>query len=281
MEIVPYKGWPNNLRLANDTCEVIVTLDVGPRIISYRVLPDGINVMKNYDEMMGGTGEDEWQIRGGLRFWLGPEDLTRTYYADNHPVAHQEVSPGTYRLTPPPEKEYGIQKEVELRLAEHGSGLHITLRATNIGDEPTEFAPWGPTPMAPGGVEIIPLPKKAPHPGHVSNAKSPADYANNQVYAVWPYTDFSDPRWKFGGKYITLTQDPAKSPPKLGIAYRLGWVGYLLDGNLFVCKFGFEEGAPYPDGGVNYETFTNEDMLEIEPIAPVSVVEPGKFAELT
>src|SRR6516225_11433579 len=35
VEKVEYKGWKNNLRLSNGEAELIVTLDVGPRIISY------------------------------------------------------------------------------------------------------------------------------------------------------------------------------------------------------------------------------------------------------
>ena len=31
--------------------------------------------------------------------------------------------------------------------------------------------------MAPGGVEVIPLPEKKPHPGGTQNAKSPEDFA--------------------------------------------------------------------------------------------------------
>ncbi len=85
IEVVEYRGWKSNLKLSNAACELVVTLDVGPRVIAYR-LPGGFNVMKNYDAMMGGTGEPEWQIRGGHRFWLAPEDLTRTYFPDNRPV---------------------------------------------------------------------------------------------------------------------------------------------------------------------------------------------------
>ena len=89
VDVIEYRGWKNNLRLTNGDVELIVTLDVGPRVIAYR-LPGGFNVLKNYDSMMGGTGEPEWQIRGGHRFWLAPEDLTRTYFADNRPVKWEQ-----------------------------------------------------------------------------------------------------------------------------------------------------------------------------------------------
>src|SRR5262249_48705537 len=155
---------------------LIVTLDVGPRVICYR-LPGGFNVMKNYETMMGGTGETEWQIRGGHRFWIAPEDLTRTYFPDNRPVNWVQTGPYTARFTPLPEAEYGIQKTMHLALREKGTKVIVTLQVTNIGKQPTELAPWGPTVMAPGGVEIIPIPPKKPHPGHPRNAYSPADFA--------------------------------------------------------------------------------------------------------
>ena len=162
MTVVEYRGWPNNLRLANDTCELIVTLDVGPRVIAYR-FHDGFNVMKNYDEMMGGTNEPEWQIRGGHRFWLAPEDLTRTYFPDNRPVTWTNDN-GTAVITAPPETEYGVQKVMKLKLHPTGTKVDVTLTVTNVGPADTTLAPWGPTVMAPGGVEIIPLPRQSPPP---------------------------------------------------------------------------------------------------------------------
>jgi hypothetical protein len=35
IENVSYGGWPNCLRIANDEVELIVTTDVGPRVIRY------------------------------------------------------------------------------------------------------------------------------------------------------------------------------------------------------------------------------------------------------
>lgn len=279
MDIVHYRGWSNNLRLSNPDVELIVTLDVGPRVISYR-LPGGVNVFKNYDSMMGGTGEAEWQLRGGHRFWLAPEDLTRTYYADNRPVKWEALGERAVRFTPPPEVEYGVQKVMELRLGASGTRVEVTLRVTNIGNAATELAPWGPTVMAPGGLEIIPLPPKKNHPGHVSNAKSPADYAPNQELVLWPFFDFADTRWQFGSRYIFLGQDVNKSPTKIGLAHRMGWVAYLNSGVLFVKRFDYREGAVYPDLGTRYQTFSNEDMLEMETVGELVALAPGKSAEL-
>jgi len=277
MDRVEYQGWKNNLRLSNGDAELIITLDVGPRIISYR-LANGKNVFKNYAEQMGKTGEKDWQIRGGHRLWVGPEDLTRTYAPDNGPVRYREEG-SAVRLIPAADQPYGIQKEMLVRLEPSGSRVTIQHQITNVGQAATELAPWALTVMAPGGVEIIPLPPKRPHPGPPQNARSPKDYAANQLMAIWPFFDFKDPRWNFGSKYITLRQDVKRGPTKIGLAHQTGWVGYVNDGTLFVKRFGYEEGKPYPDHGVNFETFTNEDMLEIESLGPLIRLAPGATVE--
>ena len=51
-----------------------------------------------------------------------------------------------------------------MQLDQRSSRVDVKLKVTNIGTKPTELAPWGPTVMAPGGVEIIPLPPKKGHP---------------------------------------------------------------------------------------------------------------------
>ncbi|MGL6096500.1 MAG: hypothetical protein ACRC7O_11970 [Fimbriiglobus sp.] len=279
MEVVEYRGWKNNLLLTNGDVELVVTLDVGPRVIAYR-LPGGFNVMKNYREMMGGTGEAEWQLRGGHRFWLAPEDLTRTYFPDNRPVAYEAVGRFGARFTPPPETEYGVQKEMTLRLGDTGTRVTVTLKVTNVGTEATELAPWGPTVMAPGGVEVIPLPAKKDHPGHPKKANSPADFGPNQELILWPYFDFADTRWTFGKKYAFLRQDVNKGPTKIGLAHRMGWVGYVNSGTLFVKRFDYRDGAVYPDRGTRYQTFSNEDMLEMETCGELVTLQPGESAEL-
>ncbi|QVL34858.1 hypothetical protein KIH39_06060 [Telmatocola sphagniphila] len=280
MEIVEYHGWKNNLAIRNKQIELIVTLDVGPRVISFRRLPDGQNVMKNYEEMLGKSGEEEWQIRGGHRFWLAPEDCTRTYYADNSPIKFEKIGENRVRFTPPPEHLYEVQKVMEIELVGDTNKVNVHLIVSNIGSRPTELAPWGPTVMAPGGMEVIPLPAKFPHPGHPNNARSPEDFGPNQELILWPYFDFSDSRWTFGKKYILLRQDSKKGPTKIGLAHRAGWVGYVNRGALFVKRFNYIEGALYPDRGTNYQTFSNEDMLEMETVAPLEELFPDETAEL-
>jgi hypothetical protein len=277
IEEVDYRGWKRNVQLSNGDVELIATLDVGPRIISYK-LKGGRNVFKEYEEQIGRSGESEWMIRGGHRLWTAPEDTTRTYALDNAPISYQKLADGV-RLVAPADTHYGIQKEIALTLGSQGSRVSLVHRITNTGSKATELAPWALSVMAPGGMEFIPLPPKKPHPDSPKDARSPADFGPNQLWVLWPYADLSDPRWKLGGQFISLTQRPSTEPTKLGLLHRPGKVGYVNGRTLFIKSFDYQEGRRYPDGGVNYETYTNGDMLELESLGPLQTLEPGRSVE--
>jgi hypothetical protein len=268
VEKVEYAGWKNNLKISNGTAELIVTLDVGPRVLSYRLV-SGKNVFKEFPHQLGKSGEPEWVARGGHRLWTAPEDLTRTYTPDNGPVQAQVLEDGVL-LTQPPDIRYGVQKSLDIRLAATGSRVQVVHRIQAVG-KPTELAPWALTVLDAGGVEIIPLPPKRPHPGPPQNANSPSDYAPNQKLILWPFTDLADPRYTWGSRFILLRQDGQRGPTKIGLAHRMGWVGYLNRGTLFVKHFEPPQAdKTYPDNGCNFETFTNQDMLEMETLGPLA-----------
>lgn len=277
---VEYKGWKNNLRISNGEAELIVTLDVGPRIISYR-LANGKNVFKEFPDQLGKSGEATWQIRGGHRLWAAPEDTTRTYAPDNRPVAVKELSGGVWRVTGPVDEPYGIQREMDIALEPTGTAVKITHRIHNVGSKPAELAPWSLSVMAPGGVEVIPLPSKAPHPGSSKEPVAAENFLPNQSLVMWSYTDMKDPRFEFGTKYILVRHDSKRSATKIGLAHAPGWVAHSNDGTLFVKHFPYQKGKHYPDRGCNFETYTDEGILEIESLGPMVELAPGKATEHT
>ena len=115
MAKVEYKGWKNNIKLSNAQVELVITLDVGPRVISFAP-KGGANVFKEYGDHLGKGGEKEWMIRGGHRFWIAPENKEITYYPDNAPVANSPLGKNGVRVTPPPEQSIGFQKEMDITL---------------------------------------------------------------------------------------------------------------------------------------------------------------------
>lgn len=258
-------GWPNSLRLSNGTVELIATTDVGPRIIHFGYVGEQ-NEFKEYEQMLGQVGGDEWRIYGGHRLWHAPEDMARTYFADNSPVQVQQHA-DFVRLVQPTEPTTGIQKEMDLRLAPLAARVQVTHRLRNRGPWAVELAPWALSVMAPGGVAIVPLPPRGTHPEFLLPAST---------ITLWAYTDMSDPRWTWGRRYVLLKQDTqATTPQKAGYMVPDGWVAYARAGHLFVVRFDYIEGRPYPDLGSCVETWTDPGMLELETLGPLTRLPPG------
>jgi hypothetical protein len=92
---------------------------------------------------------------------------------------------------------------------------------------------------------------------------------------LWPYTDLSDARWRIGRDYFILRQAADRPPTKIGLAHKEKQVAYIVDDSIFIKSFDFIEGETYPDGGCNFEAFTNGDMLEVESLSPLKTVPPG------
>jgi len=267
MEIIEFNGWRNNVRMANDEIELIVTKDIGPRIIRLGFIGEK-NVFAEIEGEQGGSGENEWMLRGGHRFWVAPEVKPDTYELDNSAVEIQEIEDGV-RTIQSPGSITGMQKVMEITLEPKANGVGIRHVLTNKGDKAAKVAPWAATVLAMNGVGIIPLPEKILHSEQV---------VPNQEWSLWGYTDFSDPRWTLGSRYVLFRQDPQRGPNKLGIAHREGWVAYLVDGYLFVKFFAMKDGVEYPDGGVNFETFSNEQFLELESLGEMVTLGPGETA---
>lgn len=265
VETVPYKGWKKNVRLSNGEVELVVTCDVGPRIIRF-AFKGGQNILGELPEQMGRGGEKDWMIRGGHRLWIAPESKPWSYEPDNTPV-HVRAGAGKVMVWQEPGPVTGIRKAMEISLSPSENKAVIKHILTNKNRRPALLAPWALTVMAKRGEAIIPLPEKIPHTARLTH---------NQSWSLWGYTDLSDPRWTIGSKYLRFRQDPRRGPNKLGLAQSEGWAGYLLGGLLFVKQFHRVENEEYPDGGVNFETFSNEQILELESLGPIVRLNPGR-----
>jgi len=265
---ISYGGWSNCIKLSDGRTELVVTTDVGPRIIRFARV-GGPNLMKEYADQLGKTGGREWRIYGGHRLWHAPEVKPRTYALDNSPV-EAKWRDGVLKIVQPVEKLTGIQKEMEIGYA-RGGQVWLTHRIINLNQWDVELAPWCLTVMAPGGRAIFPQERFIPHTEYLLPARP---------LVLWHYTNMADPRWVWGRKYIQLRQDPAiAAPQKLGFLNSRGWAAYSLGDNLFIKRFACEPGATYADCGCNTEGFTNGDMLEVESLGPLTKLAPGGSVE--
>jgi hypothetical protein len=261
-----YKGWPNSWRVGNGEVDLVITGDIGPRIMRYG-FAGSQNFLKQFDDQLGKSGEAAWQPRGGHRLWIAPENPVDTYAPDNAPC-DIAVRADVLEATGPVEALTGLEKKLIVTMAMKGTEVEIVHRIRNAGTKPYTLAPWALTMMAQGGCGIHGFPPRGTHPQVL---------APSNPLVMWAFTHLNDPRWTMTKKYLTLRQDPGNPlAQKLGTYNRHTWGAYLLHFELFVKRYEATAGpAAYPDYGCTFETFTNAHILELETLGPMIALAAG------
>lgn len=269
VEKTDWKGWPNCYRVSNGEVELIVTSDVGPRLMSYSFV-GGKNVLKEFPEQLGKSGEKDYQLRGGHRLWVAPEALETSWALDNGCVKI-EARPDGLAATQPVDSA-GFEKRITIVMAPAGSGVTLDHRVVYSGVKPLEMAPWTLTMMTPGGRAITGFPPRGTHP---------KDLLPTNPLVLWAFTNLADPRWKFYQKYLTLRQDADNgTPQKLGSFNTDSWGAYAIGDLLFMKRTEAFANRRYPDFGSSFETFTNAEFLELEFLGPLRRLAKGQSASV-
>ena len=248
------------IRIANHVVELICTVDFGPRIIHYSFIGkdnlfregDTSGVMYNDDAYFS-----KWKLYGGHRLWHSPEHYPRNYVPDNDPVEWKRVEDGI-ALCQKTEPWTQIKKEIVISINKDDSCVKIDHYLTNKNAWEIEIGIFASTVMKDGGVEIVP---------HIELKD---DIVANRVITLWPYTSMGDNRVTWGEKYIVIRHEQGhKRPFKFGVKNEQGWAAYVNNGTMFIKRFSKILNAKYPDYGVNFETYTNDNMLEMESFSPL------------
>lgn len=264
IEKIPYRGWPNCYRITNGEVELIVTSDVGPRVMRCGFVGSQ-NLFAEFSSELGKSGESWWMARGGHRLWVAPETVPDTYAPDNAPVK-ATIEGDRITLLQPIERETALQKEMSIQLSGDGP-IAVTHRIENTGPKPRRLAPWALSQMAPGGLGITMFPPRATHEQQL---------LPTNPLVMWAYTDFSDPRWSFTTKYLTLKSDSAHGSPQKAGVFNVNTVGaYLLGSDLFIKHTEANPQATYPDFQCSFEMFTNAEFLELETLGALVDLIPG------
>ena len=268
---VRHEVFGNCVRLANGLIELWVTVDFGPRIIRFsRIGKENIffedTKMAPLGEYLDAYGGDVVKLCGGHRLWISPEILPRCYYPDNKPVECKEI-PGGAEFTPPVEVINGIQKSLTITLDEGKPTVVIDHGIKNCGQWEIELAPWAITVMDKDAVEVVPMPA------------SKTGLLPNRALVLWDYAAMNDSRVYWGKDYITLRQDKTMANPfKFGLYNEAGWCAVFNKGQAFFKYFEPVAEWEYPDGGCNFESYTNGDMLEAESLGALELLQPGEWA---
>lgn len=268
IETVAYGGWSQCTRLFNDEIEVIVTNEVGPRIIRCAFL-GGPNLFCEREDEMGQTGGDSFRLYGGHRLWHAPEHTVRTYYPDNEPVKVTEHAMGATFLAPI-EKSNLLQKTLSVMLHPTRAQVRVHHSITNHHTWGVTTSPWALSVMRAGGTAIIPLPERGLHE---------RDVLPTHTLTAWSYTNMADPRWTWGERSILLRHDAAGKPQKIGVWSDQGWLAWVGENTLFIKTFQVDSSATYPDFNSPAEVFTNHQFTELETLGPLRTLQPGTTAD--
>ena len=268
-EQIAYKGWETCYRLSDGRVELIITGEVGPRIIHFGLL-DQENILHQVAEDMGESGGDDFRLYGGHRLWHAPEVKPRTYQADNQAIDHFELN-DVYYFVPPVETETGIQKQLSISFQDETVVVDHTL--TNVGLWAIELAPWALTLMRTGGTSIIPLPPHTPHS---------ANLLPTHALTLWGYSSLNDPRLRFSDRYIRVDQTTDNTQPlKIGLRvtpdllWSVGWLAYIHQQTMFVKSFHApaEGHLRYPDLDTQIEIYTDHRFLELETMGTMHLLQ--------
>jgi hypothetical protein len=262
MKTIEFMGWKKCVELKSGKFRLIVTTEIGPRIIG-AFLGDSDNFVY-VDPKTAGNKKDveDWLIYGGHRIWHSPEEKPRTYATDNKPIEVKERG-NEVEFSSGVEETTGIRKSFSVKpLGKDRFRITHKLRNENLWD--VELAAWALTVMSPGGVAVIPQPQ--------GNKKA---LLPNRYFTIWPYTNMCDSRVHWGKKFVLLHQDEkAKSPFKFGLNCEDGWLAYVNKGVAMRKRFDHMFDAPYPDNGCSVEVYTCNFMLEIETLSPLYLLAP-------
>ncbi|MBA3692057.1 MAG: hypothetical protein H0W77_01160 [Acidobacteria bacterium] len=272
MEKIRYLDLPNCIRLSNGEVEVIVSTDVGPRILHYSLV-GGENIFGLHADAKVETALGEFKPYGGHRLWIAPENMPNSYAPDNSPIEYEfNEAKNSIRLMQAVENVTKTQKEIIVTLDETGSGVSINHKISNCGADMIEIAAWALTIMRGGGEALIP---NEPFAAYGAETLLPV-----RNLTLWSYTDLSDSRWQFDKDFIRLRTGGEKSEPqKIGVLNKQGWAAYQFKDLQFIKQFDFIKNAVYPDMNSNTELYTAGDFIEIESLAPLHKVEPNESTE--
>lgn len=276
---ITYKSFGRCLEISNGIVAAVVTLDVGPRVIRYSFV-DGENVMfEDNDRVFFEKGEafdrafgigSVWYTYGGHRLWTSPEGYPRSYYPENSPVPYTSTERGAI-FSPAAQNWTGYQYEIEIEMSEDSSDTAVRMRITNRAAWPVTLAPWGISALTAGGTIVVPMPE------------TNTGVLPNRHISLWSYDRMTDPRFKMLDKYLILRQDPDDdgSPFKFGLGSEHGYAMFFVHGDMFLKRFEAKRNGNYPDGGMSFESYTNNLFIEMESLGELVTLNCGETAEHT
>lgn len=270
-----YKKYGKCLLFTNGYLELITTLELGPRIISFK-RRNGENVLWEdlNEELIIDAPELEdiyykgakWNSYGGHRLWKAPEDYA-TYYPDSRPIKH-EYKENTLYLIQEIQLETELQMIISISFLEENL-IKVSSRIINVANHNQTVAPWSLSMCKGPGLEIVPLPNDV------------TDFRPQVFYSIWNFgAPYNDERAYFGKEYFSLRMVPGNPLAfKAGFNMNHGYLLYMTGKEALVKRFERKPNAVYPDNNVNFETYTKNLFLEIETLGELKELKPREYTD--
>lgn len=240
----------------------------GPRIV--RLALAGANILGEVPDIGWDTPWGRFNLRGGHRLWVAPENPPLTSPPDEGDLAVTELGERSLRLERL-EPESGLMKTMEIELARDEAALKVRHSVRNESGRTIVRAPWPITILPPGGTAILPQQR-----GPIGRN----DYLPNRALTFWPYSSVTDARLVLDDELVLVRGGAAPEPFKIGYLNRAGWTGYLRAGILFCKRCEPQPGRKHADLDCNVEVYTNDRLLELETLGPLARLRPGDEAAL-
>ncbi len=276
-EEVLYKNYGNCLKITTQKVEVLVTLDIGPRIISYRLLDGGNIFFEDTERLLFVNNEDTdkmffkgatWYGLGGHRLWRSPESFS-TYYPENNPVEYK-VSKNVFTFNQEKQIYNDVKLTITLSFLDEVQ-LKFEGMITNKSNEDKTLSSWSISMCKGPGLEIVKLPKDE------------TGFVPQRSYSFWGFgAKNNDSRAYYGENYFALKMEPGNQNAfKIGMRVNNDSVLYLTGKSAFVKKVYRYDDLLYPDNNVNYETYTKDLFMELETLSPLKTLKPNESVTQT
>ena len=268
---INYSCFGKCVRITNGRIELVVTVDIGPRIIRAAYVGGDNFMFEDTEHTLSVEIGDGRSFRhyGGHRMWVSPETFPETYYPDNDPVEYS-VNGDTVTFTPP-QQTTGFAIKWEITMSADEDKVNVRHFLTNNTKEERKIAPWAITMLANGGHMMIPV------------NSNDTGYLPNRYVVLWPYTKMNDPRVNWGDEFIVMDQTAEQTskmecPFKIGLSQLKSWAVYVKGNNMFMKRYTYYPDAEYPDGNCSFETYSCDRFIEMETVGTYKTMAVGETA---
>lgn len=266
-----FENYGKCVQLTNGIISVIVTIALGPRIVSFG-FSDGENVLFNdlgreyfRSEDPASGKNSNFYFYGGHRLTIGQPRTGPLFYPDNSPVVYTLLPDGVSFLSPK-QKNTEIQTGFEIVMGEDASDVMIVHTAKNCSKEVQTFGLRSSTQFNGGGTVLLP-----------QNSDQDELDQPTRTLVLWPKTDIRDRRIFLGNRFFTFAHDMQEERPlRVGINDVFGWAAYVGPKYTVMKRYVHNPQTSYPDFGCSLEVGFQKNYAEITSLSPIFRVEPGE-----